>query len=94
MNYNLNILTIVLLVFMLLRSGRMNNLANGSDFPMMSLFVSSLACMSFTSNVPTGFNSRSLQKLNNSETKTCHQISRLVFTGTQTYNFSMSKNQS
>lgn len=63
MNYDLNILTIVLLVFVLLRSGRMNNLANGSDFPMMSLFVSSLACMSFTSNVPTGFNSRSLQKV-------------------------------
>jgi len=38
----------------------MYNLAKGSDFPMRSLFVKSFACTSFTSNIPTGFNSRSL----------------------------------
>lgn len=39
----------------------MNRTAKGSDFPTMSLFVNPLACMSLTSNVPTGFNSRSLK---------------------------------
>ena len=53
-------ITIVLLVFILLGRGRTYNTAKGSDFPMMSLFVNSFACTSFTSNVPTGFNSRSL----------------------------------
>ena len=55
-------LTIVLLVFILLRSGRINKTAKGSDFPTKSLFVKSLPCTSFTSNVPTGFNSRSLKQ--------------------------------
>jgi hypothetical protein len=57
---NTLILTIVLLLLVLSGNGRIYKVAKGSDFPMISLFVKSLACTSLTSNVPTGFSSKSL----------------------------------